>query len=400
MHGRNADAGLARGEPSTAHASARVEGIDVARGLAGLIMIGGHATHAWTSPEAKDTVAYGVTRLFATLPLPAFLVLAGAAVAWRVDAAARRGEDSVDVRRRVAWRGIQIVLWGYAVSALYALVDGTRGIESLLRADVLHVIGLSIAAVAWLGIRPSRARGVRARLARHAARTAEGPPDPARLLYTTLVLGVAVTIACPFIASAAPATTGPLRFAVALFADVPGITLMPFVPLAAWLCAGVGAATLMLRARDRVGDRSPSGAPTGTLVALAAAALAVSLVTAPLTPTGITRADPAVWLNVADLAARGVLVLAAGALLARAVRGRTRTALLRLGRGSLVAYVFHIPFCYGVLGTPLAERLTVPEALLAATALAAASYLAVHARDLFPWGVAPRQHAGRALTRR
>lgn len=343
--------------------SARVEGIDVARGVAGLVMIFGHATHAWVTPEDKATAGYAVTRLFGTLPLPAFLVLAGAAVMWRVDAAARRGEDAADVRRRVAWRGIQIVLYGYAVSAIYALMDGTSGIDGLLRADVLHVIGLSIAVTAWLGIRPSVRSG--------------RPPDPRNLLVTSITLGVLVTLACPWLTRLAPGTPTPVRHLVGLFADVPGVTLMPFVPLSAWLCAGVAAAAVMLRTRAS----SPAGAPTRTLLGLGAIGLACAVTASALTPEGVTRADLGVWLNVIDLAGRGVIVLAAGALLTRVVRGHVRAALLRMGRGSLVAYVFHIPFCYGALGRPFAERLSLVESLVGFVALAAVSYLAVWARD-------------------
>ena len=346
--------------------TARIDGIDVARGLAGLIMIGGHATHAWVVPDERSSVGYAITRLFGTLPLPAFLVLAGAAVMWRVDAAARRGEDARDVRHRVAWRGLQIVLSGYAVSALYALMDGTRGIDGLLRADVLHVIGLSIAAVAWLGIR---------------ATAPGGAPSRPRLVSTALVLAVAVTVLCPLVSQIAPHTPGPLRFVVALFGDVPGVTLMPLVPLSAWLCAGTLAAAIMLRARERAADTSARGAPIATLVAIAGAALATATIAHALTPTSLTRQSPAIALNVLDLAARGLLVLAAGALLTGVLRGAPRAILLRLGRGSLVAYVFHIPFCYGALGRPFAQKLTLLESLAGFVVLAAASYLAVWARD-------------------
>lgn len=359
---------------SAGRVSGRVEGIDVARGVAGLVMIGGHATHGWVHSADKETLGYAVTRLFGTLPLPAFLVLAGAAVAWRVDAAAQRGEDAALVRRRITLRGLQIVAWGYVVSALYALIDGSRSLDTLLRADVLHVIGLSIAAVAWIGIR---------------ARSGIGrSPDPRRLTWTALAVGAAVTVACPWLTELGATIQGPSRYLLGLLIDVPGVTRMPLVPLAAWLCVGVGAAQWMLAARRKAGDRSPSGAPSRTLWSMGIVGLAAASVAWWLTPIAVSslgdgplsRAHPAVLLNVIDLAGRGVLILAAGALLASHVRGRARRVLLELGRGSLIAYVFHIPFCYGTLGRPFIEQLSLVEALIGTTLLMAFSYGAVVVR--------------------
>ena len=78
--------------------SRRETGVDVARALASLLMIQGHAFHGWASPAARGTGAYGFTRLLGTFPLPAFLVLAGAALVLRLRAARARHEDPARVR--------------------------------------------------------------------------------------------------------------------------------------------------------------------------------------------------------------------------------------------------------------------------------------------------------------
>jgi hypothetical protein len=352
--------------------------------VAALVMIQGHAYHGWVAAEHRDTVGYQLTRVLGTLPLPAFLVLAGAAVTWRVHAAATRGESAVAVRKRVLTRGLQIVLWGYAASILYALLDGARSLETVLRADVLHVIGLGIATLALLGIRP------------RFGSPHDTPPAPHRLGLAALVLGLAVTLLCPWLTQLTRDLPGPGRYLVALFSEVRGITRMPFVPLFAWMGVGVGAALWMLGSfRHATQHSDPTsrwatrmGAHPRTLLGMATLATAVAFSAGSLThvfttSAGIplTRAHPIVWLNVVDLAARGVLLLAFGALLTPLLPQRAQSLLIRLGRGSLVAYVFHIPFCYGALAGPFAGTVDMTAATAGVPLLMAASFAAVWFRD-------------------
>ncbi len=348
----------------------RIEGVDVARGVASLIMIQGHAYDGWVAPEHKASAGYLFTRLLGTLPLPAFLVLAGAAIVLRVDAARSRGESAREVRRSVLRRGFTVLAWGYAVSLGYALMDGGRSAETLLRADVLHVIGLSIAAFALVAIR------------------GETLPDPRRMVIGATALAIVPTLLCPWLSPLGASVPGPLRFFAALFVDVPGVTLMPFVPLASWLAIGALVAMAMLRARARASRPSRAGAPAGFLAALAAIALVVAIgsshatgLVVTLLGGELTRAHPAVWLNVIDLAARGVFVLALSALASLRLPELARRVLVRLGQGSFVAYVFHIPFCYGRAGEALRGRLDMVTATVFVALLMAMSWLVVYARD-------------------
>jgi uncharacterized membrane protein len=352
----------------------RIDGIDVARGVASAIMIQGHAYDGWASAEAKETVFYAFTRVLGSLPLPAFLVLSGASLALRVEAGAQRDEDAGAVRRSVVRRGVEILLVGYVSSGVYALIDGADSIATVLRADVLHLIGLSIAIVGFAGL------------------GARGPVEPKRLGIAAAAIGGVVLLVCPWASQATSGLEhGLFRFVVGLFSEVPEIARMPFIPLAAWFCLGIGIAQLMIRQRARAGETevSAAGAPTSTLLLLGLGSLAIAVAGHYLTDyfvgrgVPLTRHHPIVWLNAVDLGARGVLVLAAGALAANYVSGRTRTVLVRLGRGSLVAYVFHIPFCYGTLASPFAFKLDMWTATLLVVILIAASIAAVFVRDAF-----------------
>ena len=88
----------------------------------------------------------------------------------------------------------------------------------------------------------------------------------------------------------------------------------------------------------------------------------------------LNRQHVAVVGNVLDLAGRGALVLVAGVALAPFLPERARHHLVLLGRGSLSAYVVHLPFCYGRFGAPLRESLTSAQALAGIAALTFITY--------------------------
>jgi hypothetical protein len=356
-------------------------------------MIQGHAYHAWVVDAERSTTAYRFTRLLGTLPLPAFLVLAGASLAWRVRTAAQRGEHADLVRRGLVRRGLQILAIGYLVNALSMLADGGRGLDSLLRADVLHVIGLSIAGVAWIGVR---------------AAPREVVPSSAILLRRSLVGASVVTLLCvPLSTLALAADFGGAKYLVAPFVEVVGVTQMPFVPLFAWCGAGVGGAAILARLRSSFTTHAsvrtgglPAGVALGaTAILIAIAAIASSGASALVAVLGgaFDRTHPAVILNVVDLAARGGAILALGAWLAPFVHRAPwlEARLLQLGRGSLVAYVVHVPFCYGAFGEAWRHRLSMGQATLGVIVLTVGSFLAVLARDYArdqirrPWKEAP-----------
>jgi hypothetical protein len=167
---------------------------------------------------------------------------------------------------------------------------------------------------------------------------------------------------------------------------------MPLVPLFAWFAMGMAALRLLrsegLRRAGTAARLAVAGAPmvvlaTGLVVALVGAVGFEVGTYAWVAQSGdaLTRRHPAVWLNVLDLGCRGVAVLCLGAMLSVAVGPRLRGALVTLGRGSLVAYVVHIPFCYGRLGGSLVGGCTMAEASGYVVALIAFSWGSVYARD-------------------
>jgi hypothetical protein len=134
--------------------------------------------------------------------------------------------------------------------------------------------------------------------------------------------------------------------------------------------------------------RSIAGAPARVLRAMLVVATALALIgtwaEGALTDALGVPLDQRSWAviaNAIELGGRGAIVLAIGALATPLLPEGARAVLGRLGRGSLVAYVFHVPFCYGLLARPIAGRLDMVGATVFVIALEVLSFGAVVARD-------------------
>src|SRR5262249_28587525 len=152
---------------------------DFARGLAVIGMVQAHAYGAWVRAPERTGLAFRITRFVATLPLPAFLLLAGVGLSMRVENAGRRGEHASKVRLELVRRGFWIVPAGYAVSLVGFLIDGGDFVPTVFRADVLHAIGLSLALYAAVTLRGG----------------ASDAPDRHALVVRAAVLGVLLATA-------------------------------------------------------------------------------------------------------------------------------------------------------------------------------------------------------------
>lgn len=337
--------------------TSRDEGIDIARALLVLSMVLWHAVDAWSSPEARTSPWFSVIALIGSTALPGFLLLAGVGVGLGVEAAARRGKPWTEVRRALVRRGLVLVAAGYAFNLAQALVDGAPSLQSVLRADVLHGIGLSMVLVVLVHVRPVR----------------EGASPVVALAMGALAVA-------PFVGLASMDVTGPLAPLAALFAYVPGLSRAPLVPVVAMMAAGVALARLA----SGIQKSWPALVAVG-VACVASSALARAACDTTLSTLGgkLTPAHPAVVFNALDGSVRAFLTVALGGLLARVPWAPFRTAFVRVGRASLFAYVIHIPFCYGRLGAPLARSLPLLLAIAAALVLFALVTCAVAVEQTF-----------------
>ena len=353
-------------EPGTAPGpAARSAGVDLARGLAVLFMIQTHALDGWVAQPDKATLAYRLTRVLSNVPAPLFLLLAGVGLAMGARAAAKKGTPPAAVRARLARRGAQVLGYGYLVSLCYAILEGRFDPAALLRADILHCIGLSLVlcAVALVG----RTR-VGLRTAGVVAAALLGA-----LVAPRLGLGPERLAALPVA----------LKVPLALFWDVAPYTRFPLLPLCTFTAVGFYIGT-------RLAERLPQPR-TSLLLGLLAVALVplwqhLTALTLAALGGKLSRMHPAVLWNLAEGTSRALAVLFLSLWLADLLAARTPPReppgwLLRLGRGSLLAYAVHVPLCYGRLAGPVAGRLAMPAAVALLLLLCAFTYAVVRARD-------------------
>jgi len=210
--------------------------------------------------------------------------------------------------------------------------------------------------------------------------------DRRRLWTAASAIAVVPLLICPVVSAALWSTPPPWSYVVGVISFVSPVTRMPVIPLAAWAGMGVLLSLALIEANRAA--RSIAGAPRRVLVALLASGLAVAVLgtwaegwLGDRLGVPLDQRSWAVIANALELGARGVVVLAVGALVTPILPAPVRAALTRLGRGSLVAYVFHVPFCYGLLARPIAGRLDMATATLFVIALEVLSFGAVYVRD-------------------
>ncbi len=332
---------------------ARNLGIDLARGLAVVLMIQTHALDGWVSQADKLSGLYRFTRVFSNIPAPLFLLLAGLSLGLQAASAERAGKNLAEVRSGMARRALEVVGYGYLVSVVYAVLDWRVDLATLLRADILHCIGLSLLVCTYLLVGRS-SLGLRALL--------------------VVVCGLALGLTQRWL----PHLPLPIAAMVGLVIDVTPVTRFPLLPLCGFAALGV-----LLGARFRLTDWIWQRSLTVALGAIAVVYPLQELTTLTVLSLGgrLSRAHPAVIWNFLEGTARAMAVLSLSLAASAKLPDKSFGWLLRLGRGSLLAYAFHIPLCYGRIAQSILGKLDMMQALPLLAALIALTWLVVTVRD-------------------
>jgi uncharacterized membrane protein len=303
---------------------------------------------------------------------PLFLFLAGVAASLSAASKARRSGDIRTAARMVAWRGLQIFALGW-LFRVQAWILGLGAARTLLKVDILNIMGLSIAAAAVLWACAARTRS-----------------------RVMLFAGgcAAIALATPLVH--APPMLSPLPDPVeAYLRPIPGLTNFAVFPWTGFLFAGVGLGVLIVATGTAVEERRTNlwAGIAGSVLALTAYGL--SYLPSPYAFTYFWTNSPAFFAMRA-----GLLILAT--TLAFAWEWRTGGAdrwspLQQLGRTSLFIYWIHVEMVYGLISLPLHKALTLGQAGGAFVAFAVFMLGCSIAKDrVVAWWIARRQRSVRA----
>jgi uncharacterized membrane protein len=123
--------------------------IDWLRGIAVLFMVLWHSIDAWTLQTDRGTWAFTVIIFAAGWAAPLFLLLAGVSVSLAAGARVARGLSRADASWRLQKRGWQIVLLAHVFRFQSFLLNPNGSWNSILKPDILNILGLGLVAAAF-----------------------------------------------------------------------------------------------------------------------------------------------------------------------------------------------------------------------------------------------------------
>jgi uncharacterized membrane protein len=309
--------------------------LDALRGVAVLVMIEAHVIDSWTRDADHHLHYYRQSMVLGGFAAPLFLFVAGIGVAMSASSKARRLGDERAAARMVRNRGLQIFALAF-LFRLQSVILSNGEAWTLLKVDILNIMGLAIAGCALLW---PTVQGTRARAALFGA------------LSTLLVLVTPAVRAMPSLARLPDPIEGYIR-------PVPALTNFTIFPWAAFVTAGVVIGILLDSARTAEADRR-----TNLWLGTAGAGLAFLAWRASFLPPLDPRS--AFWTTSASFffvrlgvmtAGLGVLYLWEQRPVFRAAPGPARSRwspVQTLGRSSLFVYWIHVEMVYGLVSLPL-----------------------------------------------
>ena len=327
---------------TSASPSQRLGYLDWLRGITVLVMIEAHTFDAWTMASERARPWFGRLMLLAGMAAPLFLFLAGVAISLSAASQIRRGAAPDVAAHRVEQRGWQLFRYAFLFRLQSFVLGGFRTPRSLLKVDILNVMGPAIALTARLW-GAGRSRWARA--------------------AWIAVATVAVVLVTPWIRTTPllDPLPDPLEWYIRPPVGQGAFTLFPWA-------AFVPAGALLGLAIDGAGSSAwrPARLQAGILATgLALVALGVWAAQQPaIFPATFWTTSPTYFVFRVGLLL--LLVVVAWAWSVRPwARPEAARPLETLGVGSLFVYWVHVELVYGVATRPLRHALTLEQCLVA-----------------------------------
>ena len=124
--------------------------IDWLRGVSVVIMIEAHTLDAWTRLDARHNSTYSRAMIIGGFAAPGFMFLAGIALALAAGSPLRRGLTPAEAGALARRRALQIFGLAFLFRLQSWLISGGDPVQTLLKVDILNIMGPSIVATALL----------------------------------------------------------------------------------------------------------------------------------------------------------------------------------------------------------------------------------------------------------
>jgi uncharacterized membrane protein len=131
--------------------SGRQAYLDWVRGLAVLIMIEAHVLDSWTRFPDRSTNAFGWAMVLGGFGAPMFLFLAGVSLVLSAESKFRKTGDFARAWRAAQTRGWQVFGLAFLFRLQSYILTAGYSAMSLLKVDILNVMGPAIAVAAFAG---------------------------------------------------------------------------------------------------------------------------------------------------------------------------------------------------------------------------------------------------------
>jgi uncharacterized membrane protein len=327
--------------------------IDWARGIAVVIMIGAHVLDAWTAPAERSSKAFAILNLISGYAAPLFLWLAGLSLVLAADRRVARGSSRQAAAAALVLRGAQVFALAFLFRLQAFIVSPGNPPVSLLRVDILNIMGPSMIAAGLLW----RVAG--------GARAAAGVLGGAAF---TLAMATPMVRTASWIGRLPPA----LQWYLTPAGNHSTFTLIPWAGFV--FAGGAFGAILGMAARSR--ERT-------TIAYLTVAGVTLGGLAAYLSTRPSIYAASSFWTTSPTYFGirAGLLMFLLGVLYALVPLSRrfgtVFGVLERFGRHSLFVYWIHVELVYGYATLPLHRRLPLWGTVFGFLLFSAAMYGAI-----------------------
>lgn len=358
-------------------AAARHAYLDRVRGVAVLIMIEAHVLDSWTRVADRSHPGFGYAMMLGGMGAPLFLFLAGVAVVLSAESKLRKTGDF-----RAAWtaasnRGWQVFGLAFLFRLQSYILSGFFSAASLLKVDILNIMGPAIAMAAVAG----KVAGKAASQWRRA------------LVFAACAAAIALLTPIVRVTPALNWLPDPIEW---YFRPTPGRTNFTLFPWAGFVFAGAVVGVVINAAGLGARSWKAQGLIAVSAVLLAVGAYYASFLPSPYAKSEFWTSSPTFFfLRVGLLTLTIPLAFWWDRAPWRGVISQW-SPVETLGRASLFVYWVHVELVYGFFSRPLRRALEFDDVLVAYVVFTVFLLVLVLAKDWLVEGKRRPPHPGMA----